>query len=142
MLPGDPSISSVVDTAGTYTFVCKVHGHKGATAWQGMVGTVAVTAGGGTVPGSGVDYTEYRVNGGEWTRKTNTGNASPFVTTFTAEAEGAYAVEYRSADKAGNTEATKSVSFSIEAPDDSASEDADVIGAGAAHARASRSAVR
>ena len=79
------------------------------------------------MPGSGVDYTEYRVNGGAWTKKTNTTNASPFVNSFTAEAEGTYAIEYRSADKAGNMEATKSVSFSIQKPADTASADANVI---------------
>jgi plastocyanin len=127
VLPGGPSISRVVDQAGTYTFICKVHGHKGATEWEGMVGKITVTSGSGTVPGSGVDYTEYRVNGGEWTKKANTANASPFLTTFKAEAVGNYAIDYRSADKAGNVEATKSVAFSIKAPDDSASADANVI---------------
>ena len=127
VLPGGPSISRVVDQAGTYTFICKIHGHKGATEWEGMVGKITVTSGGTTVPGSGVDYTEYRVNGGAWTKKTNTATASPFVTTFKAEAEGDYAIDYRSADKAGNVEATKSVSFKIAKPSDSASADANVI---------------
>ena len=51
-----------------------------------MVGTVTVAQGGGSTPGSGVDYTEYRVNTGgatgEWVRKDNTSSASPFVTTL------------------------------------------------------------
>ncbi|RKQ93231.1 sugar phosphate isomerase/epimerase [Solirubrobacter pauli] len=119
VLPGDPPISQTVAEAGTYQFLCKIHAN--------MKGTITVTAGGGgTVPGSGVDYTEYRVNGGEWTKKSNTSNASPFVTTFKAEAEGAYAIEYRSADKAGNVEATKSLSFNITKPSDSTSVDADL----------------
>ena len=42
-------------------------------------------------------------------------------------AEGNYAIEYRSADKAGNVEATSPSSFTIKAPDDSASADANVI---------------
>ena len=29
VLPGDPSVTSVVDAAGAYTFLCKVHSHKG-----------------------------------------------------------------------------------------------------------------
>ena len=29
VLPGGPSITQVVDTAGTYTFLCKIHSHKG-----------------------------------------------------------------------------------------------------------------
>ena len=62
VLPGGASITQVADTAGTYTFLCKLHSHKGTDAWEGMVGKVTVAAGGGTTPGSGVDYTEYRVN--------------------------------------------------------------------------------
>ena len=41
-------------------------------------------------------------------------------------AAGSHVVEYRSKDKAGNTEATKSVAFSIAAPAAGDSEDADV----------------
>ena len=129
VVPGGPSITAVADAAGTYTFLCKIHGHKGETSWQGMVGTVTVTSGGGSAPGSGVDYTEYRVNrrgAGEWIRSDNTGTTSPFVTTFNVAAAGSHVVEYRSADKAGNTEATKSVAFSIQAASGSDSEDADV----------------
>ena len=37
------------------------------------------------------------------------------MTTFNVSAAGSHVVEYRSADKAGNTEATKSVAFSIQA---------------------------
>ena len=80
------------------------------------------------MPGSGVDYTEYRVNtAGRWAKKANTANASPFVTTVHGAGPGRHVVEYRSADKAGNIEATKSVAFSIAKPSDSASADANVI---------------
>ena len=117
VLPGGASIDAPVDQAGEYTFLCKIHGHKGTTDWEGMVAKVNVTSGSTTVPGSGVDYTEYRVNTGgttgEWVRKANTGSASPFVTSLSVNAVGSHTVEYRSVDKAGNTEATKSVSFSI-----------------------------
>ncbi len=132
VLPGDPPVTSVVDTAGTYTFLCKIHSHKGEEGWQGMVGTVTVAqGGGGETPGSGVDYTEYRVNTGaatgEWVRKDNTSSASPFVTTLQVTAAGSHVVEFRSKDKAGNTEATKSVAFSIAAPPATGdSEDVDV----------------
>jgi hypothetical protein len=77
-----------------------------------------------------VGYTEYRVNTGgatsEWVRKDNTGSASPFVTMVGVTAVGSHVVEYRSKDKAGNTEATKSVAFSIAAPPVGDSEDTDV----------------
>ena len=56
--------------------MCKVHSHTGEDGWEGMVGKVTVTAGGGSTPGSGVDYTEYRVNTdgatGEWVRNATT----------------------------------------------------------------------
>jgi len=69
-----------------------------------MVGTANVT---GTAPPapavSGVDFTEYRVNGGAWTK----GNG------VTVSELGAQSVEYRSADKAGNVETAKSVAFTI-----------------------------
>ena len=81
ILPGGAPVTSVVDTAGTYTFYCQVHAHPGENGWEGMVGKVTVTQGGGTTPGSGVDYTEYRVNTngatGEWVRKDNTSSAQP-----------------------------------------------------------------
>ena len=63
-LPGDPPVSTSLSQAGTYTFVCKLHSFKSEGRWQGMVGT-AVAAAAPSVPGSGVDYTEYRVNGGD-----------------------------------------------------------------------------
>ena len=62
-------------------------------SWTGMVGMANVIGTAPAVPAiSGVDYTEYRVNNGAWTE----GN------TVTVSAVGAYAIEYRSADKAGN----------------------------------------
>ena len=56
--------------------------------------------------GSGVDYTEYRLAGAAtWTR---------YSAPFTLSDDGSYTVEYRSVDKAGNTEATRSVTFRID----------------------------
>ena len=70
--------------------------------------------------GAGVDTTEYRItkNGtaGNWTTLTNSAAASPFVNTVTVPDTGDYLVEYRSTDKAANTEATKSVTFKIQLP--------------------------
>jgi len=125
VIPPAAPIDTVVDQAGTWTFVCKVHGHKGAEGWEGMVAKVDVAS--GAAAGSGVEYTEYRINGGEWTRNTNTADASPFVTTFRAAAEGDYAIEYRSADRSGNVETAKAVSFRITEPSDSVSEEGEVV---------------
>ena len=67
-------------------------------------------------PAVGVDFTEYRVNGGDWVRNANTGGAAR-SRRVTVSAEGQHTVEYRSADEAGNVEATKSVAFGIDLPD-------------------------
>jgi hypothetical protein len=109
-----------------------VHAHVGADGWEGMVGTVTVAPGGGDeTPGSGVDYTEYRVNTdgatGEWVRRDNAAAASPFLTQLNVSAPGSHVVEYRSADKAGNVEATKSVAFSIAGGGTSVDKDAEVV---------------
>ena len=67
--------------------------------------------------GTGVEWTEYRIDGGGWTRSDNTASADPFVTTFTVRTRGDHTVEFRSRDRAGNVEdPPKSVSFTIEPP--------------------------
>jgi hypothetical protein len=123
--PGDPPVTRTLDQAGTYTFLCKLHSIRSEGRWQGMVGTVQVSQGGST-PGSGVDFTEYRIDGGAFTRNTNSAGADPFTTAFTVAAEGSHTIEYRSTDKAGHAEALKSVSFAIAQPDTEASADTDV----------------
>ncbi|MEW6592808.1 MAG: DUF2341 domain-containing protein, partial [Candidatus Hadarchaeota archaeon] len=55
---------------------------------------------------SGVDYTEYRVDGREWTK---------YSTPFVVSGDGIHLVEYRSADVAGNEEAIKSIEIKIDA---------------------------
>ena len=91
-----------------------------AGSYTGMVGTAAVSAAPAGDAPSGVDYTEYRVKTGatqgDWVKAANTGAANPFASQVTVSAEGDHTVEYRSVDKAGNVEATKSVSFTIQAP--------------------------
>ena len=73
--------------------------------------TLSATDGTG---GTGVEWTEYRIDGGAWTRSENTGGADPFVTTFEVEDEGDHTVEFRSRDGSGNEEQIKQVSFTIE----------------------------
>ena len=48
-----------IDLADLEQFICRLHAAFVGGAWTGMVGTATVGAG----AGSGVDYTEYRVNG-------------------------------------------------------------------------------
>ena len=63
--------------------------------------TLSATDGAG---GTGVEWTEYRIDGGDWTRNTNSGNANPFVTTFRVTGNGEHTVDFRSRDRAGNVE--------------------------------------
>ena len=67
---------------------------------------------------SGVENTEYRIttNGvaGEWTSKANTASESPFLSQVTVSSSGTHVVEFRSTDKAANTEETKSVTFKVQ----------------------------
>ena len=68
-------------------------------------------------PAAGVAYTEYRVTTndevGEWVRADNAGDADPFATSLTLDEPGNHVVQFRSADAAGNVEATRAVSFRI-----------------------------
>ena len=53
---------------------------------------------------SGVDYTKYKVDTGNWTT---------YVAPFTVSDDGTHIVYFYSVDKVGNTEAEKSTSFTI-----------------------------
>ena len=65
--------------------------------------------------GTGVEWTEHRVDGGAWIRADNTANAAPFVTKFTVSGDGTTRVEYRSRDKSGNIQdPAGSVTFAID----------------------------
>jgi hypothetical protein len=107
--PKNPPVSKTFDKNGTWKFICTFHSTYNAQTdtWTGMVGTANVT---GTAPvaptTSGVDFTEYSVDGGAFTKGTS----------VTVSAVGAHTVQYRSTDKAGNVETAKSVAFSIKAP--------------------------
>ena len=57
--------------------------------------------------GSGVDKTEYQLDGGDWTAYTE-----PVKVT----GEGQHTLRYRSTDKAGNVEETKTLTLTISAP--------------------------
>src|SRR4051812_892862 len=96
-----------------------------------MVGAVTLAPRGGPTPRSGGSYTGDPGNSdgatGQWVRRDNTAGASPFVTMLNVSAPGSHVIEYRSTDKAGNTEATKSVAFSIAKAGTSVDQDVDVI---------------
>ncbi|HSI79378.1 MAG TPA: ThuA domain-containing protein [Solirubrobacterales bacterium] len=63
---------------------------------------------------SGVERTEYRVDGGDWETAENTDGDDPFRTYIPVSDEGEHAVEFRSVDNAGNVEETQSVEFEID----------------------------
>ena len=69
---------------------------------------------------AGVEKTEYRIttNGtaGDWKTLNNSAGDSPFVNSVTSRSSGTHLVEFRSTDKAANTEATKSVTFKVQLP--------------------------
>ena len=75
---------------------------EGANGWYTSNVTLTLTA---EDKGDGVELTEYRVNGGEWTAYTE-----PVI----LSEEGKLTVEYRSVDKAGNVEAAKSLEAKID----------------------------
>lgn len=70
--------------------------------------------------GSGLDRTEYRVNGGEWIR---------YVQPLVLSADGKYTIEYRSVDQAGNEETPKTLYINVDrlAPEVTFSGDSQVL---------------
>ena len=77
---------------------------NGGDPQSGYDGPVEVELSADDGGGSGVDYTEYRLDQGEWTQY-----SGPFTLTAAADHD----VEFRSADLAGNLEAAEAVSFAI-----------------------------
>ena len=69
---------------------------------------------------AGVEKTEYRIttNGtaGDWKTLNNSAGESPFVNSVNVAQSGTHLVEFRSTDKAANTETTKSVTFKVQLP--------------------------
>jgi regulation of enolase protein 1 (concanavalin A-like superfamily) len=70
-------------------------------------GPVTVTlAGADEQGGSGLDKTEYTVDGGAWV---------PYTAPFSVSGDGTHQVQYRSADKTGNVEAAKTLAVKVDA---------------------------
>ena len=65
-----------------------------------------ITLAGADEGGAGVDFSEYNLDNGGWTR---------YEGPFSVTAGGQHALEYRSTDLAGNTEEVKSLTFSVTA---------------------------
>lgn len=75
----------------------------GANNWYTSPITVSMAA---TDATSGVAKTEYQSDGGAWTA---------YTTPITVTGDGAHTVSYRSVDKAGNVESSKTLTFKIDA---------------------------
>ncbi|HEY6891488.1 MAG TPA: ThuA domain-containing protein, partial [Solirubrobacter sp.] len=78
---------------------------NGGTYTRPVTVTLTATDGAG---GSGVDDTEYRVNGGEF---------QIYSAPITRSQPGDYTVDFRSVDKTGNVETAKTVTFKIAIPE-------------------------
>jgi hypothetical protein len=79
---------------------------NGQDGWYLTPVTVTLTATDG-VNGSGVDKTEYRVDGGVY---------QPYSAPFSIGSDGPHTVGFRSTDRAGNVEAEKTVTFKVDNP--------------------------
>ncbi|HET8786291.1 MAG TPA: ThuA domain-containing protein, partial [Candidatus Limnocylindrales bacterium] len=133
----EPSPSHTYDEAGTYTAkltVTYADGEELSRTVDVLVGddsaaptTTAQTAGTSPVEvtlsatdsagGTGVEWTEYRIDGGAFTRHDNDAGDDPFVTTLTVSGAGTHTVQFRSRDRSGNVEdPLKELTVTIEEP--------------------------
>jgi hypothetical protein len=79
-----------------------VAGTAGNNNWYHSGVNVTLSASGGD---GGIDYTEYRLDGGPWTT---------YTVPISIQAEGTHTLEYRSVDNAANVEPTRSTSIKID----------------------------
>ena len=77
---------------------------NGANGWYTSPVTVTLAAT-DEAGGSGVDRTEYQLDGGAWT---------PYTGPVTVSGDGSHTLAYRSADKAGNVETAKTVTSKLD----------------------------
>ncbi|HWK29671.1 MAG TPA: ThuA domain-containing protein [Solirubrobacter sp.] len=103
----DVEVLSQADETAPVTTAALDPAQPGAGGTYTRPVTVTLTAA-DEAGGSGLDRTEYRVNGGEF---------QTYSAPFTRSLPGEYLVEFRSADRTGNVEATKSVAFTIAVPE-------------------------
>lgn len=103
----DESIVSVllmIDSVGP-TVGSSLAGTLNASGWYNSAVNVSLSPSDPS-PGSGVDYSMYKVDGGAWTTYTGT---------FAISAEGAHTVQYYAVDNAGNVGTTGSTTFKVDA---------------------------
>jgi hypothetical protein len=95
------SLAVAIDSVAPSTSATR-SGTLGSGGWYVSSVDVTLSASDAT---SGVDVTEYRVDGGAWT---------PYSGVLTISTDGTHAVEYRSSDNACNTETTHSLAVAID----------------------------
>ncbi len=91
--------STVVDTQAPLTTSIIV-GNQREGGYNGAVSVELVS----TDPTSGVDTTSFSLDGGEWTE---------YVNQVVVSSGGPHSLQFRSMDKAGNTEGARSIAFNI-----------------------------
>ena len=100
------SVEAFENQAPVTTSVLSPAAPNGQNGWY--IGPVTVTLGAtDNDGGSGVDKTEYRIDGGAWT---------VYSGPFAVGSDGGHTVGYRSTDVVGNVEAEKTVSFKVDNP--------------------------
>ncbi|MBE2317195.1 ThuA domain-containing protein [Solirubrobacter sp. CPCC 204708] len=110
-----PDTAECVGDLDAPTTSATVNGAAPVETYTGPV-DVALSATDGS--GGGVASIEYRMGAtGAWTKKDNTGSASPFVVELDVADAGAHRIQYRATDKAGNVGAIKELAFTIEDQD-------------------------
>jgi parallel beta-helix repeat protein len=101
---GVKSVSIGIDLTPPDT-ASDVTGTLGANGWYTSSATVLLTPS-DAAPGSGINYTMYRVGTGSWTT---------YTTPFDVSADGSHLVEFYSVDNASNVGSTNSTAFKIDA---------------------------
>jgi hypothetical protein len=97
------SISLKLDTTKPFTMANVVPGEPdGTNNWYKSTVSITLSP---SDEGSGIDKTEYRVNEGDW---------KTYESPIQVKTDGIYKIEYRSIDKAGNVEESKSALIKLD----------------------------
>ena len=105
-----PDTADCIDDLDAPAVSAKINGAEPQPSYPGSA-DVQLSA---TDP-SGVASLEYRVDGGEWVKRDNTGDADPFEVEVEVSGPGQRTVEYRATDKHGNVGALERLSFELRA---------------------------
>jgi hypothetical protein len=105
---GSPAIDQfgelelAISTLVPPTTTASVAGAAGTSGWYKSAVSITLSATGGT---GGIDYTQYRVDGGSW---------MTYSSAISISADGTHTLDYRSVDLASQVETTKSLTIKID----------------------------